>query len=266
MKFNAICATIIAEMRKIVWSVMPGVFGDCNCPAPAVSCVSENQPTQGDDMLKLCGFAASNYYNKVKLALLEKGVEFQEELVLTDGSPALLERSPLGKIPFIETEQGTLCESQVIMEYIEAAYPQKPLLPADPFAAAKVRELITIMELHLELVARELYPEAFFGGKVSDETKERARKLLTRNAKAFGRLAKFSPYIAGDQFTMADCAALAHLPVIGMATKIIFGEDVLADYPVRDYTKMLAERSTVQRVNAERKANQEMLAKMRSGK
>ena len=31
-------------------------------------------------MLKLCGFAASNYYNKVKLALLEKGIPFEEEL------------------------------------------------------------------------------------------------------------------------------------------------------------------------------------------
>ena len=31
-------------------------------------------------MITLCGFAASNYYNKVKLALLEKGVAFEEEL------------------------------------------------------------------------------------------------------------------------------------------------------------------------------------------
>jgi len=116
-------------------------------------------------MLKLCGFAVSNYYNKVKFALLEKGVEFQEELVWTDRSPELLARSPLGKVPFFETEKGTICESQVMMEYVEAAYPQKPLLPADPFAAAKVRELVTFMELHLELVARELYAEAFFGGQ-----------------------------------------------------------------------------------------------------
>src|SRR4051812_26657792 len=111
-------------------------------------------------MLKLCGFSASNYYNKVKFALLEKGVAFEEELVWTDRSPALLACSPLGKVPFLETEHGTLCESQVLMDYIEAAYPQKPLIPSDPFAAAKVRELITFMELHLELVARELYAEA----------------------------------------------------------------------------------------------------------
>jgi glutathione S-transferase len=221
----------------------------------------KNNPPKEANMLKLCGFAASNYYNKVKFALLEKGVEFEEELVWTDRSPELLARSPLGKVPFFETEQGTLCESQVMMEYVEAAYPQKPLLPADPFAAAKVRELVTFMELHLELVARDLYMEAFFGGKVSDEMKARTQKLLTRNAKAFGRLVKFSPFIAGAEFTMADCAALVHLPVISMASKIIYGEDVLADLPVRDYTKMLGERPAAQRVNADRKLNQEIMMK-----
>lgn len=211
-------------------------------------------------MLKLCGFAVSNYYNKVKLALLEKEIAFEEELVWADRSPGLMEKSPLGKIPYIETDKGPISESQVIVEYLEDAYPQKPLLPADAFEAARVRHLIQFMELHLELVARELYPAAFFGGTVSDETRERTRKLLTRNAKAFASLAKFSPYIAGDQFTMADCAALVHLPLIGMSTKIVLGEDVLGNLPVRDYTKMLGERATVQKLNADRKVNQELAA------
>lgn len=210
-------------------------------------------------MLKLCGFATSNYYNKVKFALLEKGVEFEEELVWTDRSPELLEKSPLGKVPYFQTEHGCVCESQVMMEYLEDTYPQNPLLPSDPFAAAKVRELVAFMELHLELVARELYPEAFFGGKVSDEIKARTQKQLARNVKAFAKLAKFSPYIAGTEFTMADCAGLVHLPLVSMASKIIYGEDMLAELPVKDYIKMLGERPSVQRVNADRKVNQELM-------
>lgn len=210
-------------------------------------------------MLKLCGFATSNYYNKVKFALLEKGVEFEEELVWTDRSPALLEKSPLGKVPYLEVPQGVMCESQVMMEYIEDAYPQKPLLPADPYAAGKVRELIVFLELHLELVVRELYLQAFFGGTVSDEVKARTQKLLARNVKAFGKLAKFSPYIAGAEFTMADCAAAVHLPLISMTSKIIYGEDMLADLPVKDYLKFMGERPALQKVNADRKANQELL-------
>ena len=33
--------------------------------------------------LQLCGFSLSNYYNKVKFALLEKGIPFEEVLVMT---------------------------------------------------------------------------------------------------------------------------------------------------------------------------------------
>ncbi|MEY3719910.1 MAG: hypothetical protein RL618_429 [Pseudomonadota bacterium] len=206
-------------------------------------------------MLTLCGFSASNYYNKVKLALMEKEVPFQEKLVWVDRSPALLEKSPLGKVPYFEIGDKVLFESQVMLDYVEATYPQKPLLPADTFEAARIRELIQYMELHLELVARELYAEAFFGGKISDETKVRVQKILKRSIAGFGRIAKFSPYIAGDQFTMADCAAICHLPMVGMATKAIYGEDMMADYPVRDYLKQVGERPTVQQVTADRKAN-----------
>jgi len=204
-------------------------------------------------MLTLCGFSASNYYNKVKLALLEKEVPFQEKLVWVDRSPALLEKSPLGKVPYFEIGDKVLFESQVMLDYVEAAYPQKPLLPADAFEAARIRQLIQFIELHLELVARELYGEAFFGGKISDETKTRVQKLLKRHIAAFGRIAKFSPFIAGAEFTMADCAAIVHLPLIGMATKAIYGEDMMADYPVRDYMKLVGERPTVQKVTADRK-------------
>ena len=208
-------------------------------------------------MLTLCGFAASNYYNKVKFALLEKGVPFNEELAwVGETDPAC---SPLGKVPYIKTEQGPLCESAVIMEYIEDRYPQNPLRPADPYAAAKVRELVTFLELHLELVARNLYPEAFFGGKISDSAKEKTGAQLEKNIAAFAQLAKFSPFVAGDSLTLADCAAVVHLPLVSGATKIVYGRDFLADLPVRDYLKRMGERPTLAQVNADRKANTELM-------
>ena len=211
-------------------------------------------------MLTLCGFSASNYYNKVKLALLEKEVPFLEKKVWIDRSPELLEKSPLGKVPFFEIDGKVLFESQVMLDYVESVYPQKPLLPSDPYEAARIRQLIQFMELHLELVARELYFEAFFGGKIADDVKVRVQKQLKRNIAAFGRIVSFSPYIAGSEFTMADCAAIVHLPLIGMATKAIYGEDMLAAYPVRDYLKLVGERSTVKKVTEDRKASAAELA------
>lgn len=208
-------------------------------------------------MLTLCGFAASNYYNKVKLALLEKGVPFQEELAWVGQTDVAC--SPLGKVPYLKTDQGALSESTVLLEYIEDAYPHPALLPADAYDAAKVRELVRYIELHLELVARNLYPEAFFGGKVSDSAKEKIGPQLQKNIAAFATLAKFSPFVAGDSFSMADCAAVVHLPLVSSASKIIYGRDFLADLPVRDYLKRMGERPTVQKVNADRKANTELM-------
>ena len=208
-------------------------------------------------MITLCGSPISNYYNKVKLALLEKGVPFTEELVPTKSTdPAVLAASPLAKIPFIRTPQGGLCESQAILEYIEAAHPSPALLPADPFAAAKVRELTTFIDLHLELVARDLYPQAFFGGTVSDNSKARVQKQLEKNIAAFKQLAKFAPFVAGDTFTQADCAAFANLPLLGMATKAVLGEDMLlaAGIDYKPYIKLVSERPTAQKVVADRKA------------
>ncbi|WP_395059235.1 glutathione S-transferase family protein [Polaromonas sp.] len=211
-------------------------------------------------MLTLCGSPISNYYNKVKLALLEKGLPFSEEFAATHSSDeAVLSASPLGKIPFVRTAQGGLCESQAILDYIEATKPQPALLPADPFEAAKVRELTTFIDWHLEIVARQLYASTFFGAApLSEGNLARTRQQLETNIAAFKKLAKFAPYVAGETFSQADCAAFSNLPLIGMASKAAFGEDLLiaggVDY--KPYVKFIGERPSAQKVVADRKAAQ----------
>jgi glutathione S-transferase len=208
----------------------------------------------------LCGFALSNYYNKVKLVLLEKGLPFDEQYIAPGSAKTedMLAASPLGKIPFLRTPQGDLSESSAIVEYLEQLAPEPALLPRDPWAAAKVRELSQFIELYLELVARELYAQAFFGGTVSESHQVRVRKLLDRNIPAFKRLARFAPYVAGEQFTLADCAAYVHLPVVSLATKAIYGEDLLVTHGVdwKSHMKLVAQRPSAQRVDADRKADQ----------
>src|SRR5437867_4337058 len=107
-------------------------------------------------MLELCGFTASNYYNKVKLALLEKGIAFQETHTYPSSAEAFLAESPMGKVPYLRCLQGVVSESQAIAEYLDDAFPERPLYPADSYERAKCRELIHVMELYLELPARRL--------------------------------------------------------------------------------------------------------------
>ena len=207
-------------------------------------------------MLTLCGFAVSNYYNKLKLVLLEKGVPFEERLVYPWQSELFHGTSPLGKIPFIETEHGGLSESQVILEYIEERYPEHPLYPADVFERAKCRELIQHLELNCEWVARRLYKESFFGGSVSDETKHEAKDRLVLGLDAVARLCSFSPYILGTTFTAADCVAYVHFLMIRLTTEKIYGENLLDGYfpEMSAYVRLMDARAHVQQTMAEREA------------
>jgi glutathione S-transferase len=207
-------------------------------------------------MINLCGFAVSNYYNKTKLVLLEKGIAFTEEQVFPSQDEALLKRSPLGKIPFIETENGCLSESQVILEYLEETYPEMPLYPANSFERAKCRELIHHTELNIELHARRLYKEAFFGGSVSDEVKNEVKELLEKGLKGLARQAKFSPYIAGDTYTAADGVVWLHFFMVSATCQKIYGTDlVAAHFPdIAAYRQLIETRPAAQKVAADRAA------------
>lgn len=212
-------------------------------------------------MIRLHGFPVSNYYNKVKIVLLEKGVPFEEVAVRPSQDEKVVSVSPMGKIPFVEAGGEVLVESQVISEWAEEVYPQPPLMPKDPLERARVRELVTILDMHIELPARRLYREAFFGGTVTDEVKQEVERDLAKGVRSLAAKAKFAPYIAGGTFTLADCAAIVHLPLITMATKKVYGRDVLEAFDVKGYLKLCGERASVKKVNDDRKAAQEAAAK-----
>jgi len=204
--------------------------------------------------ITLCGFAASNYYNKAKLALLEKGIPFAEELVFPSADPAFLDTSPRGKIPLLRVGNQTLCESQAIVEYLEDAYPAVALYPADPLERARCREMIQILELHVELVARRVYPNALFGVPLAENMKTQVAEDLKLGIAALQRRVRFSPFIAGDRFTLADVAAAFHLPLVALATKNTWGEDWLANFPgLRGYLEMLFARPHVAAVEKGRR-------------
>jgi glutathione S-transferase len=211
-------------------------------------------------MLKLCGFAASNYYNKVKFVLLEKGVPFEEELVWPSAEESFLARTPLGKIPYLETDAGVMSESEANVNYIESVHPQVPLVPRDAFARAKVHELVQFVELYIEWEARRLYGAAFFGQPPVEEIKQIVHQRLERALAALSRLTRLEAFALGSELTLADCALAVHLPVVGLATKLTYGVDMVATEPVTAYLERLARRPALQKVNADRTANLPLFA------
>jgi glutathione S-transferase len=220
----------------------------------------------GREMLKLCGIRISNYHNKVRLALLEKGIEFEEDDTRAPSQDeTYLEHSAMGKVPFVVVDGKTLTESQAICEYLEEVYPQRPLDPKDAWERAKVRELINYIELHVEVVSRRLHKQAFYGGTVSEESKAQVERELTKGLKALAKLAKFAPAIAGPELTLADVCAFVHLPIVAVVTRLVLGRDMVDEFlpQAKPYLKMLGERPAFQRVSADRKAAAEAFATRR---
>jgi glutathione S-transferase len=204
--------------------------------------------------ITLCGFAASNYFNKARLAMLEKEIPFTVETVTPSRDDTFLDASPRGKVPFLRVDGGTLCESQVIVEYLEDAYPAIPLYPADPLARARCRELLQILELHVELIARRLYPAMLFGAPLQDKLKEQVAEDLRLGIAALRRRVRFAPFIAGDRYTYADAAATFHLPLAALVVRKAYDDDWFAALPGLDaYLALVSARPHAMTVEAQRR-------------
>lgn len=219
-------------------------------------------------MLELYGFAVSNYYNMVKLALLEKGVAFKEVLFFGGQSPEALRISPRGKVPVLECEQGFISETSLILDYIEQTQSGKALLPEEPFAQAKVRELAKEIELYIELPARACYPESFFGAKVDLAIKEKARAELLAGLATLKRNGKFAPYVAGATLTIADVMFCFTVDLAYAVGKKVFGVDLLEDFPqAKALLELLGQNPNVQKIVADKEVQMPAFLEMvRSGK
>ncbi len=207
-------------------------------------------------MIKLYGFPVSNYFNMVKAALLEKEIPFETVLVRPSQDDEYRTKSPMGKVPCLETSDGRfLSETQTLLEYLEELHPEPALLPADLYERAKVRELMHALELYIELPARTCYGAAFMGAEVPDAVKESAKLALARGVQAIGQLARFSPFIAGEELSLADLVALYSLPLASRVAKALWQGDLLAELPgAREWVKQMNERPAMKTIGEDQRA------------
>ena len=83
------------------------------------------------------------YCARVRIALAEKGIEYETIEIDLDDRPAwIYEKNPLGRVPVLEEDTFVLAESAVIDEYLDDRYPEPPLWPADPANRALGRLLV----------------------------------------------------------------------------------------------------------------------------
>lgn len=207
-------------------------------------------------MLTLHGFPYSNYHNIVKHVLLQKGIPFEEHIVYPQ-TPEMLAVNPMGKAPSMTTESGThLSESSVLVDYLEDAYPDKPLYPADADARAQVRQLIKISELYIELPARRLLPTLLAKVPADDKTVSEVRGVLTNGINSLNALASFSPYVLGSELTAADIYLRYVISVAQQVASAILQWDLRTEIPgLSDWSELMAGTDIAKKIDADKDAN-----------
>jgi glutathione S-transferase len=173
----------------------------------------------------------SNFYNVVKWAMLIKGIPFEEVSDPPSKETSFLEKSPMGKIPFLETEDGYISESLAILTYVEKKFPTPALFPAEAYPAAQALQIHQFIDCYIDGSARPLFGAAFFGGQAGEEDIEKGLEKTRMGFRALARVAGFTPFISGPELTHADLAAGITIPLASATFKKLRGIDLREELP-----------------------------------
>jgi glutathione S-transferase len=170
------------------------------------------------------------YCARVRIALAEKGIEYETVAVDLDDRPAwIYEKNPLGKVPVLEEDTFVLPESAVINEYLEERYPEPALWPADPAERAFARLLV----FRFDELSKPYYA-------LRREEEGAGERLETQLAKLNAAL-DARPYLSGREFGLAD---VAYVPWIVRARDRM-GVDVGRFGALADWLERLSERPSI---------------------
>jgi glutathione S-transferase len=169
-------------------------------------------------MIKLYTFPPSTNSRKVRIALLEKGLEFERiNIDLTkreQKNPDYLKVHPFGQIPALDDEGFVVYDSTIINEYLEDEYPYPALMPRDSEGRARARMMEDFRDSHfnpyfVHIIQESRKPE----GERDAQRIDNAKAEIT---KAFDRIEaelKGKEYLAGP-FSLADVAFMANIELL----------------------------------------------------
>jgi glutathione S-transferase len=198
-------------------------------------------------MIVLYQHPISPYVRKVKLALLEKGLDFERRTL----SPSDFDGSELGgmnprrEVPSLSDDGTVIVDSTIICEYLEERYPDPALYPKTAAARARARILEDIADIEFEPAVWALMEVQVFGrasGELATKLLEAAQAAIGRQFDRLEHELAEAPFLTGDAFGIVDIAFLPH--VAGAA---MFGVKAGPGRPrVSDWVKRVRARPSVQ--------------------
>ena len=221
-------------------------------PRNAQNDMSGSPPKVESEDIALHGYPVSNYFNAARAALIEAGVVFAVVPTRASQDEAFLAQSAMGKIPFLRTPHGCIGETVAMLEYIEDALGGVPLYPADPFARARVRQVVNVVQVYVEVPLRSLFPGVFMGGVNAPEAIAGTRVVVERAMRALERLVTFSPFLMGEEITHADLFAFYAFDLGERVWQFTYGASLLDSVAgLRAWHAMMAERASTRTVLAD---------------
>jgi glutathione S-transferase len=158
----------------------------------------------------------SPYARKVKLVLLEKGLEFERR---HGGSKQLDSEefrrvSPRGEVPVLVDGELVVQDSTIICEYLEERYPEPRLYPVDAADRVRARLLEDVADTELEPPIWALFEVRFFGrapGELGEQLVAKATSCIERHMDRLEQELGDRSLFGGDSFGIADASLVPHL-------------------------------------------------------
>lgn len=169
-------------------------------------------------MIKLYTFPLSTNSRKVRIALIEKGLEFERVNVdlakREQKSPEYLKIHPFGQVPALDDEGFIVYDSTIINEYLEDEYPYPPLMPNDSEGRARARLMEDFRDTHfnpwfVRIIYEMRKPEAERDANVIENAKAEINKCFDRIEKEL----EGKEYLAGS-FSLSDIAFMANFDLL----------------------------------------------------
>jgi len=173
------------------------------------------------------------FSRKVRIVLSEKGLPYELKLEkVWERRTEFLALNPAGDVPVLVEEDGTtLANSSVICEYLEEVYPQINLLGPDPVQKAETRRLVGWFDVKFNrevtenLVGEKLMKRFLKLGEPHGPSIRAGHANIHYHLDYIGFLTEKRNWLAGNDFSLADIAAAAHISAV----------DYIGDVPWDDH-------------------------------
>ena len=205
-------------------------------------------------MIRLYHVPLSPFCRKVRLSLAEKRLEVDlVEEKYWEPDPDFLRRNPAGKVPVLKMDGRTMSESAAICEYIEERHPEPPLMPKTPEDRFEVRRIVSWFDdkFHHEVTSKLLYERVnkkIMGQGYPDSKNVKAgAKAVKYHLDYMGWLLDQRRWLAGNEMTLADFAAAAHLSALDYISDV----DWNRNNNVRDWYSKIKSRPAFRSILAD---------------